>query len=83
MNDGKGITPESSGPLRAPEPQGYVPETRREMAGSDQNFSSRLLNRQRHASSCEGVVTKQAIRKLIALLELRVDAFPTSRTATA
>jgi hypothetical protein len=83
MNDNKGFTPQSSGPLRAPEPQDHVFETRREMAGSDQTLLFKIAEWTEARIQLRGVVTQQAIRKLIAFLELSVDAFPTSRTATA
>lgn len=83
MNEGKGVTPESSGPLRAPEPQGFVPEMRRDTIGSDQTLLFKIAESTEARIQLRGVVTQQAIRKLIALLELSVDAFPTSRAATA
>jgi hypothetical protein len=83
MKDSKGVTSHSNRPLRTPEPQEYVFETRREMAGSDQTLLFKIAESTEARIQLQGVVTQQAIRKLIAFLELSVDAFPTSRTATA
>jgi hypothetical protein len=83
VNSADARVPENGAALRGPDEIPTIRDSHREAAEGEQTLVFKIAESTEARIQLRGLVTQQAIRKLIALLELSVDTFPASRSATA